>query len=139
LNKTAYNVRIYTDWGYDECIRVLMTDTEYELVQNIAERFLGLNENFNALVIEVSKVCCDGDDNIDFLPCPFCGDKRFAKIISNRDLRGEECMEGRSLMYTVVCDASSPSWASKRGCGASCGYQDTQEAAVREWNRRADV
>ena len=63
-------------------------------------------------------------------PCPFCG-KTVSKVWSTHDCAFEN---GEPLVdperFTVVCDFNS------NGCGATCGYHDTAEMAVKMWNRR---
>lgn len=63
-------------------------------------------------------------------PCPFCGGK-MALVVCREPNYFEGKLNG--YQYQVVCDASSG-----KGCGASCGYQDDLETAIKEWNRRTE-
>ncbi|MBU2701144.1 hypothetical protein Ga0466249_002258 [Sporomusaceae bacterium BoRhaA] len=64
------------------------------------------------------------------LSCPFCGGKN----IEFDDCKGTEACnnfeECKSAYYTVVCNIN------KGGCGASSGYYQTKEQAIKAWNRR---
>ena len=59
-------------------------------------------------------------------PCPFCGEQKYVKVSSFDGYGG----------YGVVCNASGFDSDPNRGCGASSGYGDTEEAAAARWNRR---
>ena len=63
-------------------------------------------------------------------PCPFCG--RVDKLIIDEvhQQRGDFVFR----QYRVCCSAAGDN----TGCGASCGYQMTEEEAIERWNRRAN-
>jgi transcription elongation factor Elf1 len=68
----------------------------------------------------------------ELLPCPFCGRTTSVKAttwheINDRDQSGTT---KRDRIYTVICSAI------KGGCGTTCGYEDSENAAVRKWNFR---
>jgi len=83
-----------------------------------------------------------------FKPCPFCGKTGTAEITTAQDL--EECKnfedsgkcpayeffeadEDRCPYKTIVCNFS------KGGCGATCGYHESVEKAIKAWNSRAVI
>lgn len=61
-------------------------------------------------------------------PCPFCNNAAAPEIITADEL----CVGGMTDpdQRTVVCSALNG------GCGATCGYQDSDEEATEAWNRR---
>ena len=61
--------------------------------------------------------------------CPFCGmvDKL---VIDEVHYRLDDIV---IRQYRVCCSAEGDN----TGCGASCGYQRTEEEAIERWNRRA--
>ena len=61
-------------------------------------------------------------------PCPFCG--RIDKLIINEVHHSLDDMVIKQ--YRVCCSAEGDN----TGCGASCGYQPTEEEAVKAWNMR---
>lgn len=71
-------------------------------------------------------------------PCPFCG-KSVATFTDMKEL--EECFNYDQNICDdfdywckkyplIVCDAT------KGGCGASTGYSESKEEAIKKWNRR---
>jgi len=63
-------------------------------------------------------------------PCPFCG--RVDKLIIDEVHQRMDDIVIRQ--YRVCCSAAGDN----TGCGASCGYQLTEEEAIERWNRRAN-
>lgn len=61
---------------------------------------------------------------LNTIPCPFCGEVEYLRIDDASEL--EECTTG----IAVICDAT------KGGCGATCGYQPTEEKAITAWEQR---
>lgn len=63
--------------------------------------------------------------------CPFCG-KEVAGILSQTEMMDEAGVEPfeHAERYTIVCDFT------RRGCGATCGFHDTEEDAINRWNSR---
>jgi len=66
------------------------------------------------------------------IQCPFCGSLTAPHVTNNVDVGYSEYIE--HWAYTVVCDASPK----LGGCGATCGFQDTAEEAIKAWNRRCE-
>ena len=77
-------------------------------------------------------------------PCPFCGSTT-APILSTiwecemcANFEEEDCPEcyettnNDGCMHIVVCDMS------KKGCGASTGWNLKKEKAIEAWNRRTN-
>lgn len=62
--------------------------------------------------------------------CPFCGSQTAHRIETSDGLQ----FQIEYLFYTVVCDGSPKSG----GCGATCGFQETEEEAVEAWNKRCE-
>ena len=60
-------------------------------------------------------------------PCPFCGRTRLF-VGTSSEITGNDCTDS----YQVVCDAEYG------GCGATCGAEKSEEAAILAWNRRAE-
>ena len=66
-------------------------------------------------------------------PCPFCNSTEHLKIISCSDEKcNGDCTDCDYMTFTVCCSVTSG------GCGASSGYKETKEKAIKHWNRRAD-
>lgn len=65
------------------------------------------------------------------LQCPFCGSLTAPRVLNNFDL---EQYEDGPTIYTVVCSGQ----VGNGGCGASCGYSETEPEAIEAWNTRAD-
>ena len=67
------------------------------------------------------------------LSCPFCGKKNTARSQNmseyEKETFGEE--SGNYQQWHVVCDANN------LGCGASTGFFDSEEDAIKSWNTRA--
>lgn len=65
-------------------------------------------------------------------PCPFCGNKKAVEIIDSADTEEVDffCVEKVESDYHIICNVS------KGGCGASSGYADTKDEAIKAWNRR---
>lgn len=61
-------------------------------------------------------------------PCPFCGREDTMSVASNVDL-GFAC-DTEAYGFTVNCSGLH------EGCGATCGYYDTEAEAVEHWNTR---
>lgn len=65
------------------------------------------------------------------LPCPFCGHALAHVITGFHELVYPAAVEDEvDTQFTVVCAVGSS------GCGASCGWKDSPEAAVISWNSR---
>lgn len=64
-------------------------------------------------------------------PCPFCKSSAAPRVGTNVDLGVNENTE--FFGYTVYCDASP----SSGGCGANCGFHDTDEQAREQWGLAA--
>ena len=65
---------------------------------------------------------------IELKPCPFCG--RVDKLIIDEIHHRLDDIVIRQ--YRICCSAAGDN----TGCGASCGYQMTEEEAIKAWNRR---
>ena len=69
------------------------------------------------------------------MPCPFCGRtdtlRFWPSSEAHEDCDGPHTDGSNSLSYGVVCDASD-----SRGCGASSGFDPSQELAAVRWNKR---
>ena len=66
-------------------------------------------------------------------PCPFCNSTDYLMILYCKeeccdDTICENCDKKR---YTICCSAR------ENGCGAICGYAETEKKAIEKWNRRA--
>ena len=76
------------------------------------------------------RYCTDKDGNIYQLQrCPFCG--MDVAAIWTQSERDEDFVEPER--YTIVCDFE------KKGCGATCGFQETIAKAVSRWNTRVVI
>lgn len=64
------------------------------------------------------------------LQCPFCGSLTAPRIETSDGLQCN--MEYQ--FYTVICDASPK----LGGCGATCGFHETEEEAIEAWNKRCE-
>lgn len=64
------------------------------------------------------------------LQCPFCGSLTAPRIETSDGLQ----FHIEYQFYTVICDATPK----HSGCGATCGFQETEEEAVEAWNKRAE-
>ena len=62
--------------------------------------------------------------------CPFCGKRVACRGNSEECL--DLCHQGLTVMHTVVCDFR------RGGCGATCGFHETEAEAVYHWNIRAE-
>lgn len=58
--------------------------------------------------------------NYELKPCPFCGGTDFT-------------IETRGRSVAVICDFR------QEGCGASGGYRDTEEEAVKTWKESSEI
>lgn len=63
-------------------------------------------------------------------PCPFCGHESSAIVTDNVDMNF--MVDTELFGYTVLCSGLP----SVGGCGATCGYRDTKEDAIKHWNTR---
>lgn len=65
-------------------------------------------------------------ENAVLLPCPFCG-------TSTRDDRQEMAL----LAWLQINEIPGPSfYVECFGCGVEAGYSETEEDAIKAWNRR---
>ena len=62
------------------------------------------------------------NEDVDLLPCPFCGAENSERLVYDFDRYENE--------YSIVCSVRFG------GCGASTGICRTVEKAVKAWNRR---
>lgn len=67
-------------------------------------------------------------------PCPFCNSTDHLVILSCNeyccdDMICENCDKKR---YTICCSET------EGGCGAICGYAETEQKAIEKWDRRAN-
>lgn len=64
------------------------------------------------------------------IQCPFCGSLTAPRIANSLDMG----VLGYTDFYafTIHCDDEED------GCGATCGYLDTEAEAIAAWNTRAD-
>lgn len=64
------------------------------------------------------------------LPCPFCGKTETPKCVNDFELgyipRGDA-----TGYYCVICDHLHG------GCGAAGGFRESEDEAIKAWNRRA--
>jgi hypothetical protein len=64
------------------------------------------------------------------IQCPFCGSLTAPKVTDNVSLGYAEHIE--AFAYAVVCSAAVG------GCGATCGFQETEDDAIEAWNKRCE-
>lgn len=73
-------------------------------------------------------------DRDDISSCPFCGESRFSRVQPYQfppDDEGPAWKWG----YHVICDASGIG-GTRRGCGSSSAWGETEPEAIAAWNRR---
>lgn len=77
---------------------------------------------------------------VDLIPCPFCGKKHTLRLTTAEELANEGEDDPlpweHAESWAVICDGSKP--LGPGGCGATSGFQPTQDEAVALWNTRAD-
>lgn len=66
----------------------------------------------------------------ELIQCPFCGSQTARRMETSDAMQ----FHVEYFFYTVVCDASPK----HGGCGATCGFQETEDEAVEAWNRRCE-
>lgn len=62
------------------------------------------------------------------LPCPFCGKTNALKFVNDFELIDNPHAAG---YLRIVCSSSYG------GCGAAGGFGETEDEAIKAWNRRA--
>ena len=62
------------------------------------------------------------------LPCPFCGGKK-SLIVACKAVISEN-FDLEDNFFAVCCSARN------KGCGATGGYDESEELAIIRWNRR---
>ena len=58
--------------------------------------------------------------------CPFCGSTKAPRLLTEDELKDN----GDPDWYTVCCSAPDG------GCGATSGYAQSKDGAIKKWNRR---
>ena len=70
----------------------------------------------------------DFKPKIELLPCPFCG-KNVQFVGTSGEIDGDS---DNKDSFAVCCSFNSG------GCGATSGYRETKEEAIKAWNMRGD-
>ena len=72
----------------------------------------------------------DNDKEYQIQRCPFCG-ADVSEVMSQAELWEDNCFS--IDVFTVCCVKD------KGGCGATCGFHFTKQAAVSRWNTRVVI